>query len=109
MRKATQAVCKVNDLVEGVGKVVPLGPDGGECALFVIEGRVFATGSLCPHQNSSLEQAPVECGIIVCKRHGFRFNPKTGNCLTLGGYGLPVYDVQVEGDVVFVSYWEYDD
>jgi nitrite reductase/ring-hydroxylating ferredoxin subunit len=109
MRKARQPVCGVNDLLEGVGKVVPLGSSGGDCAIFTVGGRVYATGSLCPHQNSSLDEAPVECGEIVCRRHGFRFDLKTGNCLTIGGYGLPVYEVDVEEGIVFVSYWAFDD
>jgi nitrite reductase/ring-hydroxylating ferredoxin subunit len=109
MRKARQSVCKLNDLVEGVGKIVSLGTDGGDCTVFVSDGKLFATGSLCPHQNSSLEQAPIECGVIFCRRHGFRFDAKSGDCLTIGGYGLPVYDVVVEDDNVIVSYWVFDD
>jgi nitrite reductase/ring-hydroxylating ferredoxin subunit len=109
MRKAREPVCKLSDLAENLGKVVPLGNDGGECAIFKINGSVFATGSLCPHQNSSLDNAPVECGSIVCQRHGFRFDPKTGDCLTIGGYGLPVYEVDVEDETVFVSFWIFED
>src|SRR5580700_7336232 len=109
MRKARQAVCNTNELVEGVGKVLPLGGDCGECAVFIVNGAVFATGSLCPHQNTSLDQSSVESGEIVCRRHGFRFDPKSGDCLTIGGYGLPVYEVEVEESTIYVSYWEYDD
>ena len=43
-----------------------------------------------------------------CLIHGYRFDPSTGDCLTVGGYGLPVFAVDVDGDTVFVSVWEYD-
>ena len=109
MRKVRCSVCRVDDLQEGVGRVLPLGDNGGDCAMYLIDGRVFATGSLCPHQNSSLERSEIEQGEIVCRRHGFRFDPKSGDCLTIGGYGLPVFEVDVEEGTVFVSYWEFDD
>lgn len=108
MRKARYAVAKTSEIPPDVGKIVPLGNDGGECALFHHAGRWFATGSLCPHQNSPLEGARVECGQVVCLRHGYRFDLKSGDCVTLGGYGLPVYSVDIEDETVFVSVWDLD-
>ena len=107
MRRARYAVAKANEIPADLGVVVPLGTDG-ECALFRHGETWHATGSLCPHQNAPLDGAPMEAGVIVCQRHGYRFCPKTGDCLTVGGYGIPVYRVDLEGDTVFVSVWEYD-
>ena len=109
MRKVRHLVCTLDDLAEGVGTVLPLGEHGDECALFKTEGRVYAVGGLCPHQNTSLNGAPLQEGAVVCLRHGYRFDPKTGDCLTIGGYGVPVYEVEVELGMVYVSYWEYDE
>ena len=108
MQKMRYAVARLEDLVPDVGVVVPLGPSGGECALFLHQGKVHAVGSLCPHQNALLTGAPTGDGIVTCRRHGYRFDLKTGDCLTLGGYGLPVFDAQVEDGTVYVSLWEYD-
>lgn len=107
MQKVRCAVAKLSELTPDIGKVVSLGIEG-ECALFLHEGTVSAVGSLCPHQNASLDGATIREGQIVCRRHGFCFELKHGDCTTLGGYGLPVYEVHVEAGVVFVSYWEYD-
>ena len=107
MRRARYAVAKTGDIAPDSGLIVRLGASG-ECALFCHGGRWHATGSLCPHQNAPLEGAPVVNGEIVCMRHGYRFDLITGDCLTLGGYGLPVYPVDLEGDTVYVSVWEYD-
>src|ERR1041385_1502527 len=98
MRKVRVAVANVAEVVPDTGKVVTLGQDGGECALFLNEGRWYAVGSLCPHQNASLEGATACKGVVTCRRHGYRFELKTGDCLTLGGYGLPVYETSVEDD-----------
>ena len=107
MRRARYAVAKTGDIAPDLGQVVKLGQTG-ECALFYHDGKWYATGSVCPHQNALLEGAPIEDGAIVCLRHGYRFDLTTGDCLTIGGYGLPVFPVDVEGDTVFVSVWEYD-
>ncbi|HZO88114.1 MAG TPA: Rieske (2Fe-2S) protein [Chthonomonadaceae bacterium] len=108
MRKVRYPVATVADLRPDVGKTVALGDSGVECTLFYHEGRYYAVGSLCPHQNAPLEGAPVERGQILCRRHGYRFDLKTGDCTTLGGYGLPVYTVEVEGDTLVVSTWKFD-
>ena len=107
MQKVRRAVAKLSDLTPDTGRVVSLGSEG-ECALFLHGETVYAVGSLCPHQNASLEGAPFRDGQIVCRRHGYCFDPKRGDCNTLSGYGLPVYEVQIEADTIFVSYWEFD-
>jgi 3-phenylpropionate/trans-cinnamate dioxygenase ferredoxin subunit len=108
MRKVRVPVARANELIPDVGKVVKLGDDGGECALFLHAGRYYAVGSLCPHQNAPLEGARAENGQVVCRRHGYCFLLRTGDCTTIGGYGLPIYEVTVEDDTLYVSYWEFD-
>lgn len=108
MRRVRYAVAKVGELPPDTGKIVPLGDSGGECALFFHDGRYHAVGSLCPHQNAPLEGAQAQRGEVVCRRHGYRFDLKSGDCLTLGGYGLPIYEVSIEGDTLFVSVWEFE-
>jgi 3-phenylpropionate/trans-cinnamate dioxygenase ferredoxin subunit len=107
MRKVRYAVAKTSDIVPDVGRIVRLGEDGGECALFHHQGRYYAVGSLCPHQNAPLEGAPAERGRVICRRHGYAFDLQSGDCLTLGGYGIPVYDVQVEDETIYVSVWDF--
>jgi nitrite reductase/ring-hydroxylating ferredoxin subunit len=107
MRRARYAVAKASEVAPDTGTIVPLGANA-ECALFCHKGQWFATGSLCPHQNTPLEGAPALNGEVVCNRHGYRFDLKSGECRTIGGYGLPVYQVDIEDDTVFVSVWEFD-
>jgi 3-phenylpropionate/trans-cinnamate dioxygenase ferredoxin subunit len=107
LRKARYAVARADELVPDTGKVVPLGKEGA-CALFLHEGRCHAVGSLCPHQNTPLEGARASRGEVICRRHGYCFDIKTGDCTTVGGYGLPVYEVSIEDGTIYVSVWEYD-
>ena len=107
MRKVRYAVAQVADVTSDLGKVVALGPDGA-CTLFHHGGRWSAVGSLCPHQNASLDGALAEGGYVTCRRHGYRFDLKSGDCATLGGYGIPVFDVSIDADIVYVSVWEFE-
>ena len=109
MRKVRYTAGAQSELQENYGKVVSLGDDGGSCALFLHKGHCYAVGSLCPHQNASLQDAPLdEDGQVVCLRHGYRFDIKSGDCTTVGGYGLPTFETSVENGEIIVSVWEYD-
>lgn len=107
MRKARYEVGKRSELAPDIGQTVKLGE--GECTLFLHEGKCHATGSVCPHQNAPLNNAPVEKGKVICRRHCYRFDLKTGDCATIGGYGIPIFTVIEEGDTIFVEVWEYED
>ena len=106
MRKARYEAARRSELAPDVGVTVKLGE--GECTLFLHGGKCYAVGSLCPHQNAPLNNAPAENGAVICKRHGYRFDLKTGDCLTLGGYGIPVFTVIEENDIILVEVWEYE-
>lgn len=38
----------------------------------------------CPHMGQDLSDAPIENGIITCPRHGWKWDLKTGECLSGG-------------------------
>ena len=71
--------------------------------LFLHQGRYYAVGSICPHQNAPLAGAPAERGRVICRRHGYAFDLQSGDCVTVGGYGIPVYEVQVKDETIYVS------
>ena len=107
MRKIRYAAAHTSDLLPDTGKTIRLG-ESEECTLFAHLGKWFAVGSLCPHQNAPLDGALAEDGCVTCRRHGYRFDLNTGDCTTLGGYGIPVYEVSVEEDIVYVSLWDFE-
>ena len=109
MRKVRYEVGRRAELTPDVGRVAAIGDDGGQCILALHGGRCHAVGSLCPHQNATLDGAAIENGQIICKRHGYRFDLKTGDCRTVGGYGLPTFPVTEEDGKIFVDVWEYED
>jgi nitrite reductase/ring-hydroxylating ferredoxin subunit len=93
---------------DDVCTVFPVGTTGERCTIVRHNGKVFAFGSLCPHQNAPLDGAPVESGVVTCLRHYYRFDLKTGDCLTLAGYGIPVFPTAIVDGIVCIDIWQDD-
>lgn len=108
MRRVRYEVARLQDMRPDHGQIVSLGATG-ECLLVLNGGHCFAVGSLCPHQNASLDQATAESGQLICPRHRYRFDLKSGECLTTGGYGLPTFETSVEDGTIYVACWEFDE
>ncbi len=108
MRLARYPVARLSELEPDVARRVPLGDDGGECAIALHQGKCYAFGSLCPHQNAPLDGARIDRGRVTCRRHGYGFDLSSGDCTTVGGYGIPLFPVEVKEDVIYVLTWEYD-
>lgn len=108
MRIVRYTVGPAAQLGDGHVHVVKLGDMAGECAVVQHAGAWHAMGALCPHQNASLDGSTVERGAVVCRRHGYRFDVRTGECLTLGGYGIPTFGVEVCNGQVTVLIREFD-
>lgn len=107
MRRARYPAARWEDLPLLEGRWVRLG-EGGGCVLVRTPDKVFAVGSLCPHQNAPLDGAPVQDNAIICRRHGYRFDLATGECRTLGGYAIPTFSTDIEAEIVYVTLWEFD-
>ncbi len=105
MKRKRYAVASVKDIMPDIGYTVPMG-NTSFCTLFLHSGKFHAVGDLCPHQNAPLHGSNAVSGEVVCKRHGYRFALKDGDCRTIGGYGLPVYPVELIGETLYVSCWE---
>src|SRR4249919_653149 len=66
-----------------------------EIALYNIEGEFFAGENLCPHQGAPLAEGTL-CGhTIECALHGWQFDVRSGECLTVPEK-LRTYEVLVE-------------
>jgi nitrite reductase (NADH) small subunit len=71
-------------------------------SVFNVDGRLYGIESDCKHMRASLAAGLVKDGILTCRWHHWRYNMETGECLDLEGARLKRYDVEIEGDLIFV-------
>jgi 3-phenylpropionate/trans-cinnamate dioxygenase ferredoxin subunit len=97
-------VCPVEELPPGEMKLV----HAGEISVGVYNcgGSFYALEDRCSHDDGPLVEGdwePDEC-VVICPRHGSRFDIETGRALTLPAY-LPVetFPVRVEDGLVKVT------
>ncbi len=68
-----------------------------ELAVFVVGDRTYAVDALCPHRSGRLVEGLVRGDVLVCPSHWYRFELRTGRCLTTDQHTLPTYEVVVDG------------
>ena len=95
-------VARTSDVPPGSVKRVEVA--GHVVSLANVDGHFYAVDDTCTHEEASLSEGGLAGEILVCPRHGSRFNVKTGRVLSLPAVrSVAVYPVRVEGDEVLVS------
>ena len=78
-------------------------PDGDELAVFNVNGEYYAIENFCPHKGAPLSDGAL-CGHIVeCGSHGWQFDVRNGECLTVKER-IKSYRVKVEDGLVKVEF-----
>ncbi len=82
--------------------------DVGGCPVAVVRigDDFYALGDTCSHADVSLSEGMVEADdlTVECWRHGAQFRLTDGEPVTLPAIRpVPVYDIRVDGDDVFVT------
>ncbi len=73
-------------------------------AMFRVGDDIYAIGDKCSHAEASLAEGEVFDGEVECPRHGASFSLTGGEALTLPATSpVPVYKVDVEDDVVYLT------
>ena len=77
-------------------------PGGDELAVYNVNGEYYATENFCPHRGALLSEG-VLCGhVIECGLHGWQFDVRSGECLTVRET-IRTYRVKVEDGLVKVE------
>ena len=69
---------------EDAGLILGSGP--GAVVLFRVEGEVFAYRNECPHRGGPVGEGIVAAGVVTCPSHGYRFDVRTGACVSRPGF-----------------------
>ncbi len=97
-------VCPVEELPPGSMKLIVAG--AVTLGVYNVNGELYAIEDRCSHDDGPLVEGDWEPdeAVVICPRHGSKFDIRTGRALTLPAY-LPVdtFPVTVEDGVVKVS------
>ncbi len=77
---------------------------GHRVAMFRVGESFYAIGDRCSHAEASLAEGEVFDDEVECPRHGAAFGLADGEARTLPATSsVPVYNVDVEDDVVYLT------
>lgn len=94
-------VAKTSDLTPGEKMLVEYEDD--DVGLFNLDGQFYAISDVCTHDNGPLVEGNLDGEWITCPRHGARFNIKTGQQTMPAFAPVPLYEVKIEGDDIFIA------
>ena len=63
----------------------------------------FAVQAICPHQDVPLCEGLFDGAVLTCHQHLWQWDIRTGAPMGLAEAPLERYDVQIEGDAIFVG------
>jgi nitrite reductase (NADH) small subunit/3-phenylpropionate/trans-cinnamate dioxygenase ferredoxin subunit len=90
----TVTVGRAADVPPGRGATVEL-LNGTELALYNINGEFYAVENFCPHKGAPLADGRLCEHTVECDWHGWRFDVRTGECLT-NRSSVETYEVIIE-------------
>ena len=94
--------CALSDIPDGGALSVVIA--GDEIAIVRTKGEVYAIRDWCSHAAVPLSEGEVYNHTIECWLHGSCFDLRTGKPTGMPAtVPVPVYQVRVEGDDVYVS------
>lgn len=95
-------VANVSEITPGQKKIFEV--DGVEVVVVNVDGKFYAVEDVCTHDGGPLGEGELDGHVLVCPRHGARFDVRTGAALSMPAVEpAPTYDVKVEGGDVLVE------
>ncbi len=78
------------------GERILLEIDEEPIAVFNVDGKFYAIGDVCTHDNGPLGDGELDGYQIICPRHGARFDIRSGKALALPAViDTPWYPVRI--------------
>ncbi len=91
----------IRDIPPGHAKVLHI--HGREIALFNADGAFYAVKNICPHRGTSLDRGAVQNGVLTCPGHAWRFDLRTGDCVSHPPAGIRCYPVEIREDAIWIE------
>jgi len=94
-------VASLSELTPGTTRMVEA--QGKEIALYNVDGKVYATTNICPHQGGPLAEGILEGTSIICPWHAWAFDVTNGTSPVNPRMKVETYPVKIDNDDVFVE------
>ncbi len=94
-------IAHIEELPAGERLFVDIGDQ--PIVVFNIDGEIYAVGDICTHDDGPLGDGDLEAYVLVCPRHGARFDTRSGKVISLPAVvDIPSYPVKVVDGVIFL-------
>jgi nitrite reductase/ring-hydroxylating ferredoxin subunit len=80
--------------------------DGVPVLVANLSGDFVAVKDVCPHQGTPLHDGSIHNGAVVCRKHAWPFDLRTGCYLRIPQIKIKCYEVKVEGEDVLVKVYK---
>jgi nitrite reductase/ring-hydroxylating ferredoxin subunit len=101
MTKEATRVASRSDIPPGT--MIYADVNGLPIALANIGGTIYAFGDSCRHEGGPLSSGVLIDDTVTCPWHGWTYNVRTGKAIVPPvGICVPTYEVQIEGEDVYV-------
>ncbi len=102
MARELTLVCQRGDMRPGQMRYFDI--DGLPVALTRVGDQFYAFSDTCRHQGGPLSSGVLIDETVTCPWHGWTYSIRTGKAIVPPvGIRIPVYDVVLEGDSVYVA------
>jgi 3-phenylpropionate/trans-cinnamate dioxygenase ferredoxin subunit len=97
-------VANINEISPGQRKIVEV--EGVKIGIIRTgDGEFHAIEDRCTHDDGPLAEGELDGKVIICPRHGAKFDLTTGKALTLPAFGCTGHwSIRVEGDKVQIEF-----
>lgn len=87
-----------------IGRSLCVTVNGHKVALFNVDGAYYAIDDRCSHAEASLSEGDIDGDVVICPRHGARFDIRSGRALSLPAWTpVATWPVKVEGDAIYIA------
>ncbi len=95
------AVAASSAIAPGKAGTYQVGPN--TVAVFRVEGGLYAIDSACVHEDGPLGEGEITGAVVACPYHHWRFDVKSGACLTEPSRSVACYAVKEQGGTIWVG------
>ena len=95
-------IAKTDEIPDGKMKVIKI--DNNNILVTNIAGKYYAIGAKCTHAGGDLSKGKMDGNIVICPRHGSKFDVITGKSVSgPAKQSVPIYQVKIQEKSILID------